>query len=103
MLEGKNLMDKIRLTIAIMQNEENRLLEKRDMQLEANFSSIRTITTTSLLLTLVLVVIGFVTYTYENKARKIAMHNIREYQQQLSKRIDELNTANAQLLLLPMK
>jgi signal transduction histidine kinase len=96
--ESKRLMDKIRLSVSIMQNEEKHILGERDLKLKSTFSSIKTITITSLLLTLLLVVIGFVTYTKENKARKIAMQNIREYQQQLSNRIDELNTANAQLV-----
>ncbi|MFT3682452.1 MAG: CHASE3 domain-containing protein [Ferruginibacter sp.] len=98
MVEGKTAMDKIRRTVAIMQNEENRILAERDVQLKSTFASIRTITITSLLLTVLLVIIGFVTYTNENRARKLAMQNIRDYQLQLSKRIDELNNANAQLV-----
>ncbi len=97
-LESKRSMNKIRLMVSIMQNEEKNLLNIRDAQLKSTFSSINTITITSLLLTLLLVIIGFVTYTNENKARKIAMQNIKEYQEQLSKRIDELNNANAQLV-----
>jgi signal transduction histidine kinase len=97
-LESKRSMNKIRLMVSIMQNEEKNLLAIGDTQLKSTFSSINTITITSLLLTLLLVIIGFVTYTNENKARKIAMQNIKEYQEQLSKRIDELNNANAQLL-----
>ncbi len=96
--KSKQLMDKIRLTVSIMQNEERHLLVQRDNALKLSFSSIKTITIISLLMTLLLVVIGFVTYTRENKGRKRAMQNITEYQQQLSNRIDELDTANAQLL-----
>ena len=51
-----------------------------------------------MLLTFLLVVIGFITYTNENKGRKTAMQNIKGYQQQLSNRINELNTANTQLI-----
>ena len=98
LLESKRVMDKIRLGVAIMQNEERHLLAKRDMELKSTFTSIKTITISSLLLTLLLVVIGFATYTKESKARQRAMQNIKEYQLQLSKRIDELNTANAQLM-----
>ena len=96
--KSKQLMDRIRLTVSIMQNEERHLLVERDNQLKLSFASIKTITITSLLLTLLLVAIGFVTYTWENKGRRTAMQNITEYQQQLSKRIDELNTANTQLV-----
>ena len=97
-LEAKRSMNKIRLMVSIMQNEEKNLLAIRDTELKSTFSSINTITITSLLLTLLLVLIGFITYTNENKARKLAMQNIKEYQEQLSKRIDELNSANAQLV-----
>lgn len=97
-LEAKRLMNKIRLTISIMQNEERHLLAERDTDLKSTFASINSITFTSLALTLLLVIIGFVTYTNENKARKVALQNIKEYQEQLSKRIDELNTVNAQLV-----
>lgn len=97
-LESKRAMNKLRLMVSIMQNEEKNLLAIRDTQLKSTFSSINSITITSLLLTLLLVIIGFITYTNENKARKIAMQNIKEYQEQLSKRIDELNNANAQLV-----
>jgi signal transduction histidine kinase len=97
-LEAKRSMNKLRMMVTTMQNEERHLLAERDKELKSTFSSINTITITSLLLTLLLVIIGFVTYTNENKARKVAMQNIKEYQEQLSKRIVELNTANAQLV-----
>jgi signal transduction histidine kinase len=97
-LESKRVMDKLRRIVGFMQKEENRLLTERDSDLKSIFASVNTITITSLLLTLLLVVIGFVTYTSENKARKIALQNIKEYQQQLSRRIDELNKANGELV-----
>jgi len=97
-MQSKRLMNKIRLMVSIMQNEEKHLLARRDLELKSNFSLIQAITITSLLLTLLLVITGFVTYTNENKARKVALQNIKEYQEQLGKRIDELNKANAQLL-----
>lgn len=95
---GKRAMNKIRRVVSFMQTEEQKLLLEKDIRLKATFSTINTITISSLLLTLVLIIIGFVTYTSENKARKVALQNIKLYQKQLNKRIDELNTANAQLL-----
>ena len=97
-LQAKRSMNKIRLMVSIMQNEERHLLTKRDSDLKSTFSNINSITITSLLLTLLLVLIGFITYTNENKARKLALRNIKEYQEQLSRRIDELNNANAELV-----
>jgi signal transduction histidine kinase len=97
-MEAKRTMNNIRWLADIMQKEENKLLTQRNMELKSTFASINTITITSLLLTLVLVIIGFVTYAKESKGRKAAMENIKEYQQQLSGRIEELAAANTQLL-----
>jgi signal transduction histidine kinase len=95
--ESKREMDKLRLTVAIMQDEEKRLLAKRDTALKSTFATINSITSISLVLTVMLVVIGFVTYTNENKARITAMKNLKENQQQLSNRVNELNDANIEL------
>jgi signal transduction histidine kinase len=95
---AKKSMDKIRRTINIMQVEEKRLLNERDIKLQTTFNTIKTVTIISLLLTLVLVIIGFVTYTSENKARRQGLQKIKAYQDELNKRIEELDTANAQLI-----
>ncbi|MES2848835.1 MAG: CHASE3 domain-containing protein [Bacteroidota bacterium] len=97
-LIAKRIMNNIRRVVNMMQKEETKLLEERDKNQKATFASINTITITSLLLTLVLVIIGFVSYTSESRARKTALQNIKDYQQQLSNRIDELNNVNAQLM-----
>lgn len=96
--QAKKAMDKIRRVISFMQLEEKRQLNYRDIKLKSTFSSINTITITSLLLTLILALIGFLTYTSENRARKEGLQRIQAYQGELKKRIEELNNANAQLL-----
>lgn len=96
--QAKKSMDKIRRLISFMQMEEKRKLNNRDLELRTTFSTINTITIISLLLTLVLVIIGFVTYTNENKARKEGLQRIQAYQEELKSRIEQLNTANAQLI-----
>ena len=96
-LESKRIMDKIRLAVAIMQDEEKRQLVKRDIALKSTFVTINNITIISLILTVMLVVIGFITYTKENKGKITAMNNLKENQQQLSNRIHELNEANIEL------
>lgn len=97
-LVAKRTMNNIRRSVAFMQQEENKLLVERDLSQKSTFASINTITITSLLLTLVLVIIGFVTYTNENRGRRIALSNIKDYQEQLNRRIEQLNTANAELV-----
>jgi signal transduction histidine kinase len=96
--ESKKAMDKIRSLISFMQLEEKRQLNERDEKLKTTFTAINTITIISLLLTLILVIIGFVSYTSENKARKEGLQRIQVYQDELKSRIDELNTANEQLI-----
>lgn len=96
--QSKKAMDKIRKLINFMQMEERRQLNNHDIQLKTIFNTINTISIISLLLTLVLVIIGFVTYTNENKARKKGLQRIEAYQDELKKRIEELNAANAQLI-----
>ena len=96
-LESKRIMDKIRLAVAIMQDEEKRQLVKRDIVLKSTFVTINNITIISLILTVMLVVIGFITYTKENKGKITAMSNLKENQQQLSNRIHDLNEANIEL------
>ena len=96
-LESKRIMDKIRLAVAIMQDEEKRQLVKRDIVLKSTFVTINNITIISLILTVMLVVIGFITYTKENKGKITAMSNLKENQQQLSNRVHELNEANIEL------
>ncbi len=83
---------------SFMQLEEKRQLLERDEKLKTTFTAINTITIISLLLTLILVIIGFVSYTSENKARKEGLQRIQVFQDELKKRIDELNTANEQLI-----
>jgi signal transduction histidine kinase len=98
MLLAKRTMTSLRVTAGYIQKDENELLAERDRNQKSTFASINTIAITSLLLTLILVIIGFVTYTNENRGRRIALENIKEYQEQLSRRIEELNTANSELL-----
>lgn len=96
--KARRTMDKIRRLISFMQIEEKRILSESDAALKRTFSTINTITVTSLLLTLILVIIGFVTYTNENKARREGLQRIHSYQNELKSRIDELNAANGQLI-----
>ena len=96
-LESKRIMDKLRLSVAIMQDEEKRQLVQRDIDLKSTFATINSITIISLVLTVMLVVIGFITYTKENKGRITAMNNLKENKQQLSNRVHELNEANIEL------
>ncbi len=98
MYNGKEMMDSIRLKVAIIQVEENISLAKRNTKLKETFSSVKLITFISVTLAFILIVFAFVTYREENKARKKGVKEIDDYQQQLKNRIDELHTANIELV-----
>ena len=95
---GKDQMDEIRLKVALLQRVENDLLILRNERLEKTFSSVKTITIVSVLLALILILFGFITYQEENKARKKGVGEIDDYQLQLKKQIDELSKVNTELI-----
>jgi signal transduction histidine kinase len=97
-LKSEKVTDEIRKSVATLQNEENYQLFIRDQKLKKTFVSITTITFISVAIAFVLIIFGFITYIRENKARKKGVKEIDEYQQQLKKRIDELNKANTELI-----
>ena len=97
-VESKKVMDEIRLGVIILQNEENRALEERGKNLKKTFVAVNTITFISLSLAFLLIIFGFITYIRENAGRKQAMKEIDDYQEQLKNRIDELNSANIELI-----
>lgn len=95
---GKDQMDTIRLKMSALQEVENNLLILRNAKLAKTFSSVKFITIVSVSLALILILFAFITYKEENKARKKGVKEIDDYQQQLKKQIDELHTANIELL-----
>ena len=95
---GKVQMDEIRFIVSNLQIAENKLLVLRNTKLDKTFSSVKVITIISVLLALLLILFGFITYQEENKARKKGVSEIDDYQQQLKKQIDELSKANTELM-----
>lgn len=96
--EGKHLMDSIRTTIAEMKTKEQEILASRTRELSARYVSMNIIIITSLILAFLFAALGFITYTRENKARKVSDQKVMEYQEQLKKRIEELDVANKELI-----
>ncbi len=97
-LKSGKITDEINIEVVALQNEENRQLSIQDKQLKKTFAAITTITFVSVGLAFIIIIFGFITYKEENKARKKGVKEIDDYQQQLKKRIDELHTANIELL-----
>lgn len=97
-MEAKRQMDNIRYYVDIIQKDERKDLAVKDAALKTIVKRIDTITSLSLIFTISLVIIGFLTYTKENKDKKVAINNIKVYQQQLSNRINQLSEANMALI-----
>lgn len=96
--ESKDVMDSIRLIIQSMQSDEKNLLIKKTQVLDSRYKAMNTFMFTSLVLALVFAFYGLITYIMENKARKSADNKVIEFQKQLQLRIDELDTANKELI-----
>ena len=96
--KGKMLMDSIRNVISMMKDSEQQLLESRAKELKSRSLSMNVIIVTSLLLAFLFATFGFITYIRENKARKVADKQVLEYHDELKERIEELDSANKELI-----
>jgi len=95
---AKEIMDRIRSTVAEMQSEEQQLLKTRSNALDLQYRSLNIIVVTSLVIAFLLAIYGFLTYSRENVARRKADRTVFEYQEQLKQQIAELDKANRELI-----
>ncbi len=96
--QGKKAMDEIRSLVTRMQIMEDRELNARKDEMKDLFKSLRIIIIVSLIIASLLLVMGFITYIRENKARREADEKVQQYQEQLRVRIMELRGVNKELL-----
>ncbi len=96
--KGKSVMDNIRVLVKKMQDKENALLVDRTNAVNRQSKTLNNIIIVSLVLTFMLVIYGFVTYTRENNARRRADEKVKEYQAKLQERIAELDRVNKELV-----
>ena len=95
---GKVLMDSVRAIIGLMKVKEQNLLAVRTTELKQRSVSMNIIIVTSLILAFLFATFGFITYMRENRARKSADGQVLSYQHELQQRIEELDTANKELI-----
>lgn len=88
----------IRNTVTQMEDYERELLQKRDDRLKKTFDALNMFTIISMIVALILVAFGILTYLREYKARLLASKRIKDYQEELRNRIKELDRANKELL-----
>jgi signal transduction histidine kinase len=97
-IQAKEAMDVCRAEVAMMQQEEARILAIRDERLKKTFGAIDIITSITVILALAFTVVSFLTYQKESRARKKTIYEVWEHQEELKKRVEQLNMANAELI-----
>ena len=94
----KEIMERIRATVAQIHTREETRLKERSEEMMSRYYALNTIIITSLVLSILMAVYAFFTYSRENKARREADERVFEYQDQLKQRILELDKANKELI-----
>lgn len=97
-LDGAQTMQVVKSTIEQMEKEETGLLKEREKKLHTTFGILNTITYSTLAVAMILIVFGVRTYLFEYKARQQAGNRILEIQEELKRRITELDKANKELI-----
>ena len=97
-VESKAAMDRIRMLAGELQSKEKSLLIARDVKVQKTTNSLKTINIVSVIIAALLAILGFVAHAKENKAKQTAEQQMRDYQDQLKRRIDELDRANTELI-----
>jgi signal transduction histidine kinase len=95
---GKQVMDNLRALISNMQQSEVSLLKARDERLTSQFRALDIITAASLILAVLLFSSSFFIYIQENRARRESEQQVALYQQELKQRIEQLGSANLELV-----
>ena len=94
----KEIMDRIRSTVKEVYLTEQSRLKERSEEMASRYYALNTIVIASLALAILMAIYGFLTYSRENKARRVADERVFEYQEQLKQRISELDRANKELI-----
>lgn len=95
---GLEIMEHIRSVVKDMQDLAQDRLKGRWTEMKTRYDLLNIIIFVSLALAIVFAVYGFITYSRENKARRVADERVAGYQQQLQEQILELDQANKELI-----
>ncbi len=96
--QSKTVMDSIRRISKSMELEEKNLLVEKTRQLQDLYNNLNIFIVLSLLLAVLFALLGLLTYSRENKARKASDKQVLEFQQQLEVKISDLDSANKELI-----
>jgi signal transduction histidine kinase len=92
------IMNHIRAVVRQVQATEQDRLKLRLDTMSTRYHTLNNIILMSLALAIIMALLGFYTYSHENKARRTADQRVAEYQQQLQERILDLDQANKELI-----
>jgi len=92
------IMNHIRSVVSDVQDAERQRLHTRLVGMASRYHTLNNVILLSLGLAILMALLGFYTYSYENKGRRIADRRVSEYQQQLRERIKDLDQVNKELI-----
>lgn len=96
--KGKLVIDSLKKVITDTQLYEKAQQTKKAKELEDKYHFFNIVIFISFSIALLLFIFGFITYTTENKARRLADVRAEEYRAELEQRVTELNKANKELI-----
>jgi signal transduction histidine kinase len=91
-------MNHIRTLVSEIQATERTRLHTRLAGMSSRYHTLNNVIFLSLGIAIIMALLGFYTYSHENKARREADRRVAEYQQQLQDRIGDLDSANKELI-----
>jgi len=92
------IMNHIRNVISEIQQNERHRLQNRLTGMASRYHTLNNVIFISLGMAIVMALLGYYTYSHENKARREADRRVAEYQKQLQERIADLDKANKELI-----
>lgn len=92
------IMNHIRSLVSEIQAIERQRLRTRLAGMASRYRILNNVILLSLGMAIVMALLGFYTYSHENKARREADNQVTEYQRQLQERIADLDKANKELI-----
>jgi signal transduction histidine kinase len=92
------IMNHIRAVVRHVQGSEQQRLKGRVDGMTSRYRTLNNVILMSLGLAVLMALFGYYTYSFENKARRVADQRVAEYQAQLKEQIVELDHANKQLI-----
>jgi signal transduction histidine kinase len=92
------IMNHIRSVVRQVQADEQHLLRARLDTMTTRYQTLNNVILVSLALAILMALLGFYTYSRENRARRLADQQVAEYQRQLQERIRDLGQVNKELI-----